>query len=803
MYYKINQVQNLINVDDTYATLKNIDENGTYTFELRYSIKTSDFSKINANNVLISVYTKSVIPKSIVDSSKANVTNSKEIISNILGDMSMRMNTSREKNLHVITSTNSDITTAIDNTTTRNLAIIKSPKTSIKLMSVGSIKDANKNIPVISTNVSKKDETSIDAKKLSYSLILKQGIDPSAIQFQSSKNLTTENGYAGTSPKLSGDFNPLVTQLQSTITDPLSNDSIKSSSDLEESKYVGIVTTSLNNVNVITKLLTFSIPEKSNASYDSMDVFVKFELIDSKTGNSLCVIDKKLDVLNHVNVYNTPIQSPIVKRVTSDHGSQAYIEITQLDQNANEIYIYKKDICIDTISDMSYELFDVVELLPNQKALVQVDIPLYNTTIYRVVSGHSGLRSFTYTNCVIKPKSYIPVRAISLSATGMATGVAIEAINIPTEVVSIQFLQRNLTILQKEFEKIGEPILIDEKMRSSDCVSIISNSVTNNNVYEFSSNLYFNDGIEYESGIDYIEYIAFEQQKVDIKITDVQVTSDKESPDISFNVSLSVIESNIDVVKALLEQQGIIDYFSNDVAKQREQLSSLLTYSVHRINLTTGEREDFGVMSTQNFVDSAVRKKYASSALVIGNKYRYVITAIIRVPETILQNLTKTIVDKVTKKPYTFNPSKFLHPYTLKTGVITTPIGLKIMNSKSELEHGIIGLNEFVDISLDDDIVNLSDPMVTKFDNETNVITWNVDGPIKIIDSFVISREINGINDVIAIAHNIFDDGNCKVFHKLTPHDIGEITYSITPIFNDYNQGTQIVTNSILEGVIA
>jgi hypothetical protein len=38
----------------------------------------------------------------------------------------------------------------------------------------------------------------------------------------------------------------------------------------------------------------------------------------------------------------------------------------------------------------------------------------------------------------------------------------------------------------------------------------------------------------------------------------------------------------------------------------------------------------------------------------------------------------------------------------------------------------------------------------------------------------------------------------CQFVHKLTKHDVGELTYEICPVYNDYTVGAPVHTNSII-----
>jgi hypothetical protein len=167
--------------------------------------------------------------------------------------------------------------------------------------------------------------------------------------------------------------------------------------------------------------------------------------------------------------------------------------------------------------------------------------------------------------------------------------------------------------------------------------------VKDGDVYEFRLKFFLKDGTTFVSGSDIIEFIYPEQGKVEISVSNISILEN----DIKFNISLNIFDNDIDQIKSLLERQGINVYFENDIQKQRDQLKNLLACSVHRINVTTGEREDFGVISDFKFSDFEMRKKTTVKPLIPGEQYRYIINAVTRSPETVFESFEKTDLDSL------------------------------------------------------------------------------------------------------------------------------------------------------------
>lgn len=815
MYYRVERRFNLLHIEDTFASLKSIKEDGNLEFEFRYVVSQSDSIIRGAVTVDVSVFTRTVKKRPILGVNQIGKIDSRELIGNILSDMPAAKSALKSQENYVLSTRKSDISAAINNESItqikagvqiKNISSMYSSR--LKSVTAGSLQEANDNKPVLDNldlkvnNVYNSISASLDEKpqSLAHDLILKRGIDPSAVNDITSKMMHSYESFHGTlrpSIRFEPDHGTL-SRLHNQLTQhPGLLDRSMFATDVEEHKLMDVVVTEpIDNVEIPVRMV-FKPPSKKAGSRDSSSVFVKFQLLDSKTGTALDTVIKPLDVPTHIRIFNTPISAPIVKSTRAEISSRVNLLITQTDSRANEVHVYKKNIYTSVTDVDDYTLIGIYPVTGSQHALVQVDMPVYNAAIYRVIPAFSGMLGFSYSNVVVNPKKYRPIRAVSLTAKIVDNGISIEARKLPPNATSIQFLQRNLTIFQKKFDPIGSPQLIDDVARQSDHLSITTLDVQDNNIYEFAVMLYHKSGTQELTANEIIEYVIATPGKVDIKVTDITVNHDS-APNVTFNVNLSVLDSNLDAIKKLMENQGIKSYFEDDIATQRDQLKSLLAYSLHRVDLTTGEREDFGVITQSEFNDSDVRKNYATRALRYGHRYRYVITAVSRTSETVLESFQKKITDDVTKKQYMFKPSKFLHPLTLRRGLLISPNGLKTRYSKSTFEHGTLGSTTSVEISFDDNPIRVVESSASQFNKYLNLVSWRVDGPVEKLDHFVIMKEVHGIRVMLGTAHSSFDHGNCQWIHNLTPHDRGEIKYVIVPVLNDYNQGQSVITNSLL-----
>lgn len=815
MYYKLERKYNLLSVEDNFALLKNIRRDGMYEFEFRYKVPQADVIKQKATTVEVSVITKTIKKKPIVGVSTIGKINAKEVIQNVLSDMASAKSALKHQENYVIHSKNSDITAHINNEIVSMMAAGKTaeniPQTythKLKTVSAGSLKESNDVKPVLDfmnmqvDNIHNQVSSSYDqeTKKLSHSMILKHGLDPSEVADLDAKVGESFDSFQGTfkPSKRKSKKNSAMDKLHDHV---MLNKGVQgiqlTAKDMSENQLINVVVNeSVRDVEVPVTVM-FIPPKKALGTKDSIDVFVKFVLKDSSTGSAIDSVVVPLDIPKHTRFYWTPTSAPVVKVTKAEISSKVNLEIKQSSVNANEVHVFKKVIHTTSIQNDDYVLVGVHPVTGKQRIIVSVDMPLKNAYIYRVIPAYSGILGYSYNNIVVQPKRYTPVTAISLTSHVVDEGLQLEARHIPPETVSIQFLQRDLTIFEKDFTSISEPILVEDSIRRADHVSYIAANVQANHVYEFACRIYQSTGVQTITGNEIIEHNLPEPGKIDVTVRDIIVSHDDE-PNVSFTVDVNILDSNVDQIKSLLEKQGIKAYFEGDIAKQRDQLKSLLAYSIHRIDLNTGVREDLGVITQPSFNDKNVRRIYSASSLKYGHKYRYQITPLARAAETLFDAFKKTSLDPVTKKAYTFEPSKFLHPVTKKTGMVVTAAGLATKFSKNAFEHGAIGATHNVEITLDQSPSVVADPVAEKVNRFYNSISWKLQGELSNVDHFIIMKEFHGLRILLGTAHSSFQHGHCQWLHKLGSSDRGEIKYVIVPVLNDYKHGTQVVSNSLV-----
>lgn len=812
MYFRT-QKRNILNVSDYYANLDYVDESGNLVFTFYYSMSPQFAVLNNATTVNVSVISKVVTKKSILDGSQAGNVDSARVVKNILLDVQSAKSAAKEQSKFVVASKKSDVTAWINNEALAQLKAGIAPenipqmqKTVLKSIPVSQIKDDSENKPVttviahssVSTSITEMSSSTYDQTTIMQKLINERGIDPSLVTSTTHRSLTSLDSKDGTlrrrkieeydadllSQLTNGYLFSQVSQLPSTTND-VTDDTVVQVAVTETQKYVEVPVTVTINKSALTL-----------EGSENYDMYVKFDLINTSTGLPVDSVTKSLNVAKHLLAKNIPTKSPVVK--ASPAFAYTNLEIKQVDENATSVNLYKKSIYAASSEIDQYSFVGSYALTPGSSITVQVDSPHASSVIYRVIPvGQQGTLGLEYTNVIVRPKKVTHVKSANLTTQQIPEGVRLTVRNLPHNVAAVQFIRKNKSTYESDYSNVESPVLIDGATRSENLVFVVDQDVKPNNTYEYSAKIIYRFGTSEQTNAALVEFIEPSPGKVDTKLSDL-VVEQQGDVNVRFKISTTIVDTNIDIIRNALKQQDTYELFRNDVEREREMIKSLIAHNVQRVNLTSGEREDFGVVTTTDFSDRELRNNQSIKPLKIGHRYRYEIYPLVRSVETMFEKLEKQSVDQVTKKPYSFKPNKFLHPVTLTDGTIMSSTGLRAHYAKEAMSHGIIGSVQAIEVSLDLEQARIVDQAVSRFDIDTNVITWSIQGDVSSIDHFILMKNVSGVRTFVGKVHAEFQYGTCQFFHNLTKRDEGSYSYIIVPVFNDYKVGQQVTTNTVL-----
>lgn len=804
MFFNVDKKPNLIILDpNTFLTLKKLDESNSnqkkYTFQLRLSapIKTLFDSKLFTINVKI--YSR-IIPKVITDTTTNKI-------------LSLKMLQEMQKE-HLVTEQNIDITSYISNDDIKllqnnvDISYIQSfQKKKIVYKNVSDLNSQNKNIVILNQiswqNIDDfksyiNDSNPIDVKRMSYELI-NSGIDPSYVSSLQHRSTTSRQVIGGLIRKQrSQETQDQIIQkkcekLLNVYLFKNNKNVIKQTNELQTNTKVPVYETQASDVQELTT--EFTILSDHINKQDTRNLFIVCSISDK---NGLFVTNKtqQFDLNEHIKNYKIPLTAPNIKLVKSFDQTNNTLEISKFDDKTKFVLLYKKQIMQNNFAQ-TYSYIRKIPVTTQQPIRIKVDALINATSIYRIIPTSGDAIGNDFTNIVVKSNNrYTQQNAISLIAQIVASGIKLEARNLPNNVVAVQFLVKNKSWFETTYKSVSEVLTLTDEIRKNNFISTIDTSVKENCIYEYAIKCFYNFGsnVVYTSSM----LIEFIKQKIAVStvMSNILIDSNSDIPNVSFQFDTQLLNDNFNILHDLLKLDAIDSYYANDIKSDRDLFKKLLAHNIQRLNLTTGEREDFGVITQNIFDDRANQINNAVKPLNIDHKYRYEIYPLLRSPDTLFNSFTKEVIDQATKKKYYFQPSKFLHPVALNNGLLLTQKGKDLLFAKNDLLHGIVGNVLSYDVSFNITTTFIQTCFAQRINYDTIKLQWNINGNKNHIDHFIIMKDVLGVRTVVGKMHtNVSQTVN--FIHKLTKDDIGQFKYVIVPVYVDYSLGMYLESNDV------
>lgn len=813
VFYKVDERQKLLKVDDYYATLQNIvakdNSDDLVTFDFKFKVSQRDAIKKKATSVIITVFTKNIQQPKILQSSNIAKYDTKAIVDNILRNSTNVVAAAASQKNFVVFTKKFDISSRINNQiiqkVQKNVAssdIQQLYKLGLATKTAAEIKEKNLNLPVLQSygHSSIVDATAaasasldLDVQSLAYEMVTRESLDPSSITSMTHRSISSTDAFLGTSRATRSreqDFSAAAKLLNYYLYNDNVSGIPKTTNGVNDAHTQRVIVN--QPVDDVEVSATVEFADKTSKENDFIQYFVKFELVNSKNV-SFDVVEKQLDIKRHIFVRKIPKKAPIVNFVAVN--GRVSLRIKQGDNITTGVRVYERVLRTTNFDAAQYVQRGAYTLKPGISLSLSVEQNTQGIMMYRVVPYSEIGTGLEFTNVVFRPRDYKISTVVSLDPYLVEGGTNITARQIPPNVVSIQFMYKNLSTYDKQFTFLGTPILITKTVRTHDNVSIIHKDPQKYNVYEYAAKLFLSNGTNETCSASPFETLNLSNTTVDTKISRVQITQNPQ-PNVKFFFSTTTVDSSTSQLEKLLKQQGVYDLFRDTLKNERDLLKSLIAHNIQRIDITTGQREDFGVFTSSSFDDNFEQKNSSVTKLTLGHRYRYEVFALLREAETLFNRSTVTKKDKVTKKDYSYSPAKFLHPYTLRAGTLLSDPDSSARFVKSPYIHGNIGLTQRLGVSFDDDIARILNATATKFDRRTNVITWELSGPHGVIDHFLIYKEVHGIRTFIGKAHSVAA-GNITYYHVISNKDEGQLKYGIIPVFDDFKVGKIIETNLV------
>ncbi len=803
MYVRLQSSYSIVSLPTNFLSLKKVD-NDELTFELTYKFDQELAIKKNLTTVVVDIASES--PPSL-----NAVSNTENSIKGILGFQSAHVKSLSDYIANsIVLSHTSDPTKKINNELVQlfNRGYTSEQLPQLKNNALVPIRtiDATSAITAVHAQHDM-DLSNVTSRTLAERLLL-QGVDPSSAYEINDLGLSLIESHSGIAK-----YSPVVFRTE-TEKDLYSYKTISYAKPILQTSAgePGVV---LSNESLIADQYTLE-----RAAIDSRHVTVhdtlRFKLnksapdrmtliirVKDKTGVTVQSLERVFYPRDFIKYYMIPRARPIVKISNRSDKSYAMLNIRQVDIAASKVRIYKRIYDHNGMTDEPYTFVNEIDLtIKDGWKYLPVEVSYGNTIIYRIIPiSPFGTSGSDYASIVLKPQGRNPnFKQVVITTKTQLKGVQLEVSKLPSDCVSFRVYRRDVTIGNNVREDIGSPILVNTSDPNV-AYSVVDASVKANHVYAYYCRIFRKTGSQEDRLATHYEHIPLVENIVETKIIDPNLTLTDRGYDVHFKLSTTVVGTRIDQLKQLLEKQGFYDLFQDDIADVRDQLGKLIAHTVKRVDLMTGAVEDFGVVDKDEFSDLTARNVAGVSELRVGRKYRYVVTALLRAPETMLENFTKSVRDPNTKRLYNFNPFKFLHPIVAQHGNIVTVDSIRTNYVKEPMMFGEIGSYAFAEITVDRQKSLISSAVREKKGVNIDVLRWTAVGASKDVDHFQVILEHGGKRSIVGRATCAPDTDSFLYVRKLNQVEIGlDLRYYICPVYHDFVRGLETSVSNVEEG---
>lgn len=535
---------------------------------------------------------------------------------------------------------------------------------------------------------------------------------------------------------------------------------------------------------------TITIPFNSETVQQD-EFYIVFDLIKAD-GTSVEVVSVGVSHSKNISAFTTPKHPPTVTSPGSSVLGKTFLYVKQNDAYATGVAVYKRTMSFGLqTNNAQYSLVGRFPLLLRDGETRIEDIGSnYNPVIYRVVSyGEDTTLSSEFGSIVSQAQTTKTVPSfVVVVPTVRENGIQLEIKNIPTGPIVLKLYKKNMTSSGGVRELVGKPLLLQ-----STFLTIDDSNVSKGQIYRYTVELVYKTGYVAESSSVIVHFNPETNNIIDTRIDSLVVESD----DVKFTITTSFIETDETKIKSALERQGLFGLFTDHI--DRSRLQALVAHKIVRQNLSTGQEEEFGVVTDPLFSDKQLGPVRNVTPLVEGNGYKYTITSFFRRAETLLTSFVQDVKHPTNPtRDYSFKPNKWRHPITLSEGSLVTEASLKAYHANDLFSFGQVGKITSVSVSLANVNPSIVSAQTTKINNKLLRVQWTVQGTISKIDHFLVVLGILGSRTIVGKAHNMSDSGQFFFLDPLDDGEKGALKYFVTPVYHDFSRGREVETNTVL-----
>lgn len=525
-----------------------------------------------------------------------------------------------------------------------------------------------------------------------------------------------------------------------------------------------------------------------------------------------------LDINNLFSVFNVVLDEPqivkneIVKNSLSNTSIISYLYPKGNDRNKILGYnVYQRSL--DDNEKLNFAFVSQMQGSSQGSLANIVDINSDLKSVIRMIPVTSLGESNVFSDVIVGKKSVFKERDLTIIIYQKETSaIEIDIKGISNDAKSLKIFRRDCTTsANRPFERITT---ISKSIPS---VTSRDTSIIFGHLYEYYVQTYDTNGnLLQTSDVKPIKSSIISKSFVDVSVTNIRTVNDTVSFDISFQDLREKSLSNVQNISNSATQINQGD--SSQLTVERTNLDSFpvsVIYKVTRTDTATSETVTFPLIidntggtantsvtpetngdiiqsNTTLFSDSeSSRKQNNIPGLIPGRVYVYDVYAYTKNSAVVNNNLI--ITGENNNKTWFYKPSKWLEDQVVNTGILyaESEQGDLLTMENDLLLSNPIGLIASHEVTLPTDEKSF-DLQPTAFRISRSLIRIAWDCPNKNYDSFIVYKIINGKKQFLG--------KTCKeyIHHKLSPEDLGNVYYQVTPLDLDYKFRKTFYTNDLL-----
>lgn len=539
-------------------------------------------------------------------------------------------------------------------------------------------------------------------------------------------------------------------------------------------------------------------------------VIVRYDLLSSNDNSVVESASLEFSPSQHLSAYKNLKIEPVVSAKIDNN--QCTLSISNIEaktkKRSSGVNIYIKNI--DKFG--SVESYRKIRTIKSKDSVIECTIPITeNLSVIRVVPlDLAGEESGIFTNIVVG-EGHNSIGTLTLTTIPVLKGIQVEIHNIPKNCSHIDLYRRNCT------ESPNSAFEIIDSFNPENGLSVVSRVDSKNlnleNVYEYFSIAHGSDvniasTFSIVSNYSMIKNKSQENATISVSLETVAETFDSIGrPILSFEIKTAISkQENENITESLKNQLGeLYKQFLDPVSNPSSPLGSdkgipnyadIFIHEVSRINLNTGEKENFSFVVDGIFSDDAGSQSI-SNVKPINPQHSYIYQIF-----TYRKNPIELFKKFVARGTSSKGKEWFYLPYKWRSSQVKfgklyadDDEGIPIIEEYDSFTSNSYGLTASYKLDGSTNFSSITNVEATRLDINTIKIEWYLSEKTKktlnlpnstisideIHDCFIVMKVVNEERKFVGATKNSY------FYDDLSEEDAGTVYYIVLPVMNEFD----------------